>query len=239
VVDLLSGRAYAWSDDDKGKTYRETAVPADLRATVAHWREVLLKRWPSTTTRCWNNTSPAPEALPAEALQRAIRKATVAGQLVPVLVGSAFRNKGVQPLLDAVAAYLPSPLDLPPVTGLHPHTEREETRRPDAGEPLAALAFKLVSDPFVGKLTFLRLYAGTLAAGSYVVNARTGKKERVARLLQMHADQREALPSASAGDIVAVVGLRDVRTGDTLLPRRAPHRARNGALPRAGDRLRD
>jgi elongation factor G len=146
----------------------------------------------------------------------------VAGQLVPVLVGSAFRNKGVQPLLDAVAAYLPSPLDLPPVTGRHPHTEREVTRRPNAGEPLAALVFKLVSDPFVGKLTFLRLYAGTLAAGSYVVNARTGKKERVARLLQMHADQREALPAASAGDIVAVVGLRDVRTGDTLHPEGHP-----------------
>jgi elongation factor G len=222
VVDLLTGRAYAWSDDDKGKTYHETTVPADLRATVAHWREVLLETAAVHDDPLLEQYLAGPERVTAEALQRAIRKATVAGQLVPVLVGSAFRNKGVQPLLDAVAAYLPSPLDLPPVTGRHPHAEREETRRPDAGEPLAALAFKLVSDPFVGKLTFLRLYAGTLAAGSYVVNARTGKKERVARLLQMHADQREALSAASAGDIVAVVGLRDVRTGDTLYPEGHP-----------------
>src|SRR5262249_50218686 len=151
-----------------------------------------------------------------------VRKGTIAMKIVPVLCGSAFKNKGVQLLLDAVVDYLPSPLDIPPVQGDNPNTGKEETRTASDDQPVTALAFKIMTDPYVGSLTFLRVYAGVLAAGSYVFNSVKGKKERVGRLLKMHANKREEIKEAYAGDICAAVGLRDTTTGDTLCDEAKP-----------------
>jgi elongation factor G len=216
VVDLVLEKAFVWSEEDKGKTWQEVPVPASLQEDMQHWRHELLEAVAGYDDQLLEQYLLDAGTIAPEDIQRAIRKATIDRHLIPVLCGSAFKNKGVQTLLDAVVAYLPSPLDLPPVKGINPETGIEEERKADATQPLAALAFKLVSDSYVGKLTFLRIYSGTLDASSYVVNMRTGKKERIARLLQMHANQQQAVEKAEAGDIVAVVGLRDVRTGDTL-----------------------
>jgi len=154
--------------------------------------------------------------LSEEEIRRGLRLGTISAKLVSVLAGSSFRNKGVQPLLDAVVDYLPAPVDIPAIQGIHPDTKAPVLRRPDPAEPFCALAFKIVTDPYVGKLTYFRVYSGTLKAGSYAYNANKGKKERVSRILQMHANHREDIPEATAGNVVAAVGLKDTTTGDTL-----------------------
>ena len=164
----------------------------------------------------------ADEPITVEDLKDALRRATIANEIVPVLNGSAFKNKGVQPLLDAVVDYLPSPIDLPPVTGMDPKGKEELERKADDGEPFAALAFKIMTDPHVGKLTYFRVYSGTLEKGGQVLNTRTGNKERVGRLLRMHANHREDLDAVYAGDIVAGIGMKDTKTGDTLAAVNAP-----------------
>ncbi|HEX4841947.1 MAG TPA: elongation factor G [bacterium] len=214
VVDLIRMKAILYLDD-LGTRSDETEIPAAMRQLAAEWREKLVdavaEMDDELTAKYING-----RALSEEEIQRGLRLGTISAKLVPVLAGSSFRNKGVQPLLDAVVAYLPSPVDMPAIQGVHPDTKAPVLRRPDPAEPFCALAFKIVTDPYVGKLTYFRVYSGTLKAGSYVYNANKGKKERVSRILQMHANHREDIPEATAGNVVAAVGLKDTTTGDTL-----------------------
>jgi elongation factor G len=214
IIDLLQMRALLWSDG-MGETFDTTDIPAELLAEAEHWRhelvdvvsqfdEVVLEKYVGE------------EEITAADLEKAIRAATVSGEVVPVLCGSAFKNKGVQPLLDAVVNYLPSPVDIPAVEGHDLKSGEVVERQPDDDEPFAALAFKIMSDPYVGKLTYFRVYSGKVAAGSPLLNATKDRKERVGRILQMHANHREDKEGVFAGDIVAAVGLKNTTTGDTL-----------------------
>src|SRR5436189_1896506 len=171
------------------------------------------------------------DAVTPEMLKRALRAATLDITVTPILAGSAFKNKGVQPLLDAVVDYLPSPLGVPPVPGIHPRTEHELSRRPAVDEPFSALAFKVMSDPYVGKLTYIRVYSGQVNAGDRVLNTTTGKSERVGRILQMHANHREEREQIGAGEIAATVGLKNTTTGDTLATDTAPIRLESMDFP--------
>lgn len=216
VVDLVAGRALVWPDDQsQGERFDEVEIPAEfaeaaeaarheLIDVVSQHDETILERYV------------ADEEITPEDLRRALRHVTVHEGIVPVLCGSAFKNKGVQPLLDAVVDYLPSPLDVPPVVGSDPKGAEVLERRPDDAEPFAALAFKIMSDPYVGKLTYFRVYSGSLAAGATVLNSTKGCKERIGRILQMHANHREDKQAVFTGDIVAAVGLKSTTTGDTL-----------------------
>jgi len=214
VVDLVEKKAYTFAGD-KGEKVVETEIPADMAHQVDEYRAVLMEK----AAECSDDLTDAylrNGALTDEELRRGLRVGTVKGKIYPVLCGSALRNKGVQLLLNAVVRYMPSPLDVPPARGVNMKTGQEEERRPDNTEPLAALAFKIATDPFVGKLTFVRVYAGVLKSGSYIMNTRSGKKERIGRLVRMHANTRAEIKEVEAGDIAAVIGLKDVRTGDTL-----------------------
>jgi len=214
VVDLIDNRAIMYADD-LGTQLKVQNVPVELREEVAHWREVLIERVVETDETLATEYLEGKEITP-EQLKTALRRATVRTELVPVLCGAALRNKGVQPLLDAIVDYLPSPPEVPPVTGVNPRTQREETRPSEEDAPLAALAFKIVSDPFVGRLAYLRVYSGVLATSKRVLNTTKDRKERVGRLLRMHANQREDVEVIKAGDIGAVVGLKFTFTGDTI-----------------------
>ncbi len=214
VIDLVRMKALIWRDD-LGDTFDETEVPADLLDEATRWREHLLEAVSDVDDAIAHKYLEGEEISEAE-IKHGIRLATLQYKWVPILCGSALRNKGVQPMLDAVVDYLPSPLDVPPVIGLRPGTDVEILKTPDDSEPFSALAFKIAADPFVGKLAFFRVYSGTLKAGSYVLNATKGKKERIGRILQMHANHREEMDIVYAGDIAAAVGLKDTFTGDTL-----------------------
>jgi elongation factor G len=214
VVDLVRMKAILYLDD-LGTRSDETEIPAALRQLAEEWREKMVDavaEMDDDLTAKYINGRPLSE----EEIRRGLRLGTISAKLVPVLAGSSFRNKGVQPLLDAVVDYLPAPVDIPAIQGIHPDTKAPVLRRPDPAEPFCALAFKIVTDPYVGKLTYFRVYSGTLKAGSYAYNANKGKKERVSRILQMHANHREDIPEATAGNVVAAVGLKDTTTGDTL-----------------------
>ena len=217
LVDLVDEIALVWDENDEtlGKEYRKEPVPADMRALVREWREKLVEGLAEVDERIMELYVNG-EPLGADVLRAALRRATIALKLVPVLCGASFRNKGVQPLLDAVVDYLPSPLDIPPVRGVNPETHAVEERRAADDEPFAALAFKLMNDQHVGQLVFLRVYSGTLASGAAVYNSTKGKKERVGRLLRMHANKREEIDGIAAGDIAAAIGLKFTTTGDTL-----------------------
>jgi elongation factor G len=214
VVDLIRMKAILYLDD-LGTRSDETEIPAAMRQLAEEWREKLVdavaEMDDELTAKYING-----RALSEEEIRRGLRLGTISAKLVPVLAGSSFRNKGVQPLLDAVVDYLPAPVDMPAIQGYHPDTKAPVLRHPDPAEPFCALAFKIVTDPYVGKLTYFRVYSGTLKAGSYAYNANKGKKERVSRILQMHANHREDIPEATAGNVVAAVGLKDTTTGDTL-----------------------
>lgn len=215
VVDLVSMTARYPDRDALGATWRDEPVPAELAAEAAAARAALVEKVAEADEEMMELY--LEEVEPEEAaLVAALRRATLAGHLVPVLCGSAFKNNGVQKLLDAVVDYLPSPLDVPPVEGTRPRDGEIEARRADESEPLCALAFKIVSDPYVGRLAYVRIYSGVLKAGGVVLNVGTGKKERVNRVLQMHANKREEIQEAHAGEIVALVGFKEIRTGDTL-----------------------
>jgi elongation factor G len=221
VIDLVTMKAVVWKDETLGAEYREEPIPEDLRAEATAARERMLEALADVDERLlekYLNGEPLSEG----EVRAAIRAGTLRLALVPVLCGSAFRNKGVQPLLDAVVDYLPSPLDVPPVRGTNPLTGAEEARPASDDAPFTALAFKIMSDPYVGTLTFLRVYAGVLNSGSYVYNSVKGKKERIGRLLKMHANKREEIKEVFAGDIAAAVGLRDTTTGDTLCEETRP-----------------
>ncbi|SFB85423.1 elongation factor G [Flexibacter flexilis DSM 6793] len=222
VVDLLTGKAMVWNDRDEGRTWNEVPVPEDLVETVAEWRTFLVESIAEFDDKLMEKYFEDPDSITREEMMTAIRKATIAMKITPVLCGSAFKNKGVQTMLDAVIAYLPSPMDVPAIVGTNPDTEQEETRQPDASEPFAALAFKIATDPFVGRLCFFRVYSGKLDAGSYVLNMRTGKKERISRLMQMHANKQNPIDVVEAGDIAAGVGFKDIKTGDTLVTEDRP-----------------
>ena len=215
VVDLVRMKALVWLEETLGAKFEEREIPANLKAKADELRETLVEAAVEMDDAAMEAYLEGEE--PDEAtLKRCLRAGTIANKIVPVLNGSAFKNKGVQPMLDAVIAYLPSPVDLPPVEGLKPGSDEHETRSNNDEAPFSALAFKIMTDPYVGSLTFARIYSGTMESGSYVMNTVKEKRERVGRLLLMHANSREELKEARAGDIVAFVGLKDTTTGDTL-----------------------
>lgn len=214
IVDLVNLTARIF-EDDQGKVMKDVPIPNEMQDMVAEYREKLLEAVADSDDELMEKYVGG-EELSADEIKRALRKATVDVKITPVLCGSSYKNKGVQLLLDAVVDLLPSPLDVPPMKGMNPRTGEEVERQPSDSEPFSALAFKIMADPFVGKLCFFRVYSGRLPAGSYVYNATRGRKERVGRLLQMHANHREEIDSAETGDICAAVGLKDVTTGDTL-----------------------
>ena len=222
VVDLITGKAFIFDDLSKGKEYNEVDVPADLKDIYDTLRLEMLEAIAEEDEALMEKYLAGEELTPDE-LRAGIRKAVIGLSFVPVLCGSAFKNKGVQPLLDAVVDFLPSPLDVPAIVGMNPDNEEEQIECPcDSTQPLAALAFKLMSDPFIGHLTFLRLYSGKIETGMTVLNAATGKRERIGRLLKMHANKREDIKEALAGDIVAAVGLKLTSTGETLCEEKRP-----------------
>jgi elongation factor G len=223
VVDLVQNKAFVWNEDDKGMTWEEIAIPDDLKETVEEWREKLFESVAEQDDTLMEKYFEDPESLTEEEIHSAIRKATIAMDITPLMCGSAFKNKGVQTMLDGVMRYLPSPYDVGAVIGTHPDDEEKEERRmPDPSEPFAGLAFKIATDPFVGRLCFVRAYSGTLPAGSYVKNTRSDKKERISRIFQMHSNKQNPIDKLEAGDIGAVVGFKDIRTGDTLCAMDAP-----------------
>jgi elongation factor G len=217
VVDLIENKAIVWFDDEEKVTrYEYVPIPADLVATVEEWRAKLIESVAELDDTLLERFFEDPNSITEDEMRAVIRKATVEQVIVPVLCGSAFKNKGVQRLLDSVVAYLPSPLDIESVKGINPDSNKEEARKPDNKEPFSGLAFKIATDPFVGRLAFIRVYSGVLTAGSSVLNMRTGKKERISRLYQMHANKQNPKDEIEAGDICAAVGFKDIRTGDTL-----------------------
>ncbi len=214
VVDLIENTAIVYADD-LGAQVSETSIPEPLRAEAVRYREVLVEKIAETDEELTIKYLEGRAISEAE-LRRALRQATIRSRLVPVFCGSALRNKGVQPMLDGVVDYLPSPLDIPPVQGIDPRSGQTETRSASEGGPFSALAFKIVSDPYVGRLAYFRVYSGKLYAGSYILNSTRERKERIGRLLQMHANHRVDIDEVGAGDIAAVVGLKGTFTGDTL-----------------------
>ncbi|UPT65495.1 MAG: elongation factor G [Sphingobacteriales bacterium JAD_PAG50586_3] len=222
VVDLINNKAMQWDDATQGMTFTEISIPADLVDTVAEWREKLIESVAEYDDKLMEKFFDDPASITEEELMAAIRKATIDMKITPVLCGSAFKNKGVQTMLDAVVTYLPSPLDVPPVEGMNPDSGEMESRKADPSDKFSALAFKIMTDPFVGRLAFFRVYSGKLDGGSYVLNNRTGNKERISRIMQMHANKQNPIPFIEAGDIGAAVGFKDIRTGDTLTDENAP-----------------
>jgi elongation factor G len=220
LVDLIDNVAIIYTDD-LGSTVEASTIPVELQAEVAAQREAMIEKIAETDEELTLKYLEGEEITPDE-LRAALRRATISRAAYPVLCGSSLKNKGVQPMLDAVIAYLPSPLDVPPVKGVLPDTEEEVLRTLDEDQPFSALVFKIVADPFIGKLAYFRVYSGTLSAGSYVTNTTKGHKERIGRLLQMHANHREDISEVHAGDIAAAVGLKNTFTGDTLADDNAP-----------------
>jgi len=216
VVDLITGKAIVWNEDDMGMSYNEIPVPEDLVEVVAEWREKLLEAVAEYDETLMEKYFEDPASITEQEMINAVRGAVLDNKFVPMMCGSAFKNKGVQAVLDAVCAFLPSPLDVEAVTGIDPKTDEEITRQPSIAEPFAALAFKIATDPFVGRLAFFRVYSGALDAGSYVMNTRSGNKERISRLYQMHSNKQNPIDRVEAGDIAAGVGFKDIKTGDTL-----------------------
>ena len=215
IIDLIENKAIIYQDETLGAEYAVEDVPAELKGVVHEYREKIVEAASEADEGVFEKYVHG-ETISNEELKAAIRKGTIAIKLTPVLCGSAFKNKGVQPLLDGVVAYLPSPLDIPPVQGLSPDRSHPEIRRADDKEPFSALVFKIMTDPFVGQLAFFRVYSGTLISGAHVFNSTKQRRERIGRLLKMHANKREEIKEVLAGDIAAAVGLRDVTTGDTI-----------------------
>jgi elongation factor G len=215
VIDLIREKAIVWKDETLGAAYEETDIPQAYRDAAHVWREQMIESLGEIDDHIMAKYVHAKLISPEE-IKATLRRCTIALQAVPVLCGAAFKNKGVQPLLDTVVDYLPSPLDIPPIRGIAPDSDEELVRRAADDEPFAALVFKIMTDPFVGKLAFVRVYSGTLASGTYVYNARRGRSERLSRLLKMHANKREEITEVYSGDIAAAVGLKNVTTGDTI-----------------------
>ncbi|MCI6159017.1 MAG: elongation factor G [Selenomonadaceae bacterium] len=220
IIDLIKMEAITY-EDDLGKVEDESAIPDDMKAKAEEYREKMLEACAEQDDDFMEKYLGGEEITEAD-IKRVIRKATVACKMVPVTCGTSYRNKGVQPLLDAIVDYMPAPTDIPPIAGVNPETGEEDHRPSSDEEPFAALAFKIMTDPFVGKLAFFRVYSGTLDSGSYVYNSTKGKKERIGRILQMHANHRKEIEKVYSGDIAAAVGLKDTTTGDTLCDEEHP-----------------
>ena len=222
VVDLINNRGMVWNEADKGMTYEVVPIPADMVDEVNHWREKMLEAVSDFDDKIMEKFFEAPETITEREVLDALRKACVANKIVPMVCGSSFKNKGVQTMLDLVMELMPSPLDKENIKGTNPDTGEEVIRKPDAKEPFTALAFKIATDPFVGRLCFFRAYSGRLDAGSYVLNTRSGNKERISRIFQMHANKQNPIEFIEAGDIGAAVGFKDIKTGDTLCDEKSP-----------------
>ena len=222
VVDLISNKAIVWNDETQGMTYDEVPIPEDLVDTVAEWREKLIESVAEYDDNLMEKFFDDPDTITEAEIETAIKAAVHDMKITPMFCGSAFKNKGVQAVLDAVMEFLPSPVDVDSIVGTNPNTESDEERKPDINEPFAALAFKIATDPFVGRLCFFRVYSGNLDAGSYIWNSRTQKKERISRIFQMHSNKQNAIDNIGAGDIGAGVGFKDIRTGDTLHSEKHP-----------------
>ena len=222
VVDLINFRGIVWNEEDQGMTFKEIEIPADILEEATQLREELLEAVAEFDDKLMEKYFEDPESLTEREILDALREATIAGKVVPMMCGSAFKNKGVQAMLDMVMEILPSPMDTEAIIGTNPNTEEEELRKPSVDEPFAGLAFKIATDPFVGRLCFTRAYSGILPSGSYVLNTRTGKKERISRIFQMHANKQNQIDELNAGDIAALVGFKDIKTGDTLCAEKSP-----------------
>jgi elongation factor G len=222
VVDLINFRGMVWNEEDKGMTYKVVPIPDDLIEEAKEWREKMLEAVSEFDDKIMEKFFEAPETITEAEVLAALRKACLANKIVPMVCGSSFKNKGVQTMLDLVMELMPSPLDKNNITGTNPDTGEEISRKPDVKEPFTALAFKIATDPFVGRLCFFRTYAGRLDAGSYVLNTRSGNKERISRIFQMHANKQNAIDFIEAGDIGAAVGFKDIKTGDTLCDEKHP-----------------
>ena len=222
VVDLINFRGIVWNEEDQGMTFKEIEIPADILEEATQLREELLEAVAEFDDKLMEKYFEDPESLTEREILDALREATIAGKVVPMMCGSAFKNKGVQAMLDMVMEILPSPMDTEAIIGTNPNTEEEESRKPSVDEPFAGLAFKIATDPFVGRLCFTRAYSGILPSGSYVLNTRTGKKERISRIFQMHANKQNQIDELNAGDIAALVGFKDIKTGDTLCAEKSP-----------------
>ncbi len=231
VVDLIENKAYAWDDETLGAEYFEVPIPEDLKDTVEDYRIQLLEGAAEENEEMLEKFMNNPESITKEELIAAIRKATLEMRITPVFCGSSFKNKGVQKLVDAICLYLPSPLDIPPVKGINPFTDKEEVRETNDEEPFSALAFKIASDPFVGRIAYFRVYSGTMDAGTMVLNVNTNKKERIAKILQMHANKRKPVNTIKAGEIAAAVGFKEIRTGDSLTDIKHPLLLENIRFP--------
>ncbi len=222
VVDLVHNKAFAWDEASQGMIYNEVEIPADIRDDVEKYRMALIEGVAEESEALLDKFMEDPASITFEEIEQAVRKATIEGKITPVLCGSSFKNKGVQLLLDAVCMYLPSPEDKSAVVGKHPDNGREEVRLPSEAEPFSGLVFKIATDSYVGKVAFVRVYSGTLNAGETVLNTYSGKRERVARLFEMHANKQIPMDSVSAGNICAVVGLKKVPTGTTICDEKHP-----------------
>ena len=222
IVDLIQMKAILWHDETMGAEYSVEEIPADMKDECEEWRAKLIEQAAEQDETLMEKYFEDPDSLTEEEIIAAIRKGTLNLDLVPMTCGSSFKNKGVQKLLDYVCMFLPSPLDTPAIVGTNPETEEEEERKPSEDEKTSALAFKIATDPYVGRLTFIRVYSGKVESGSYIYNVRSGKKERVSRLFQMHSNHQNPVEVIGAGDIGAGVGFKDIRTGDTLCDEDAP-----------------
>ena len=222
VVNLITNKALIWDEASNGTNFYEVPMPEDLKDVVAEYRQKLIEGVAEENEELMMKFFDDPDSITEEDIISEIRKATLAMKITPVMCGSAFKNKGIQSLLDAVAAFLPSPLDIEDVEGINPKTGKEESRNIDVKAPFSALAFKIATDPYVGRLCFFRVYSGSLEAGSYVFNANTGKKERISRIMQMHSNKQNPLDRIEAGDIGAAVGFKDIKTGHTLCDEHHP-----------------
>ncbi|MEP2937688.1 MAG: elongation factor G [Gilvibacter sp.] len=222
VVDLVKNRAIIWHDQTQGSTFDIVDIPEDMKEEARKYRALLIEEVASYDEDLLEKFMEDEDSITEEEVHAALRAAVMDMAIIPMICGSAFKNKGVQFLLDAVCRYLPSPIDKEGIKGINPDTDEEEIRRPDVKEPFAALAFKIATDPFVGRLAFFRAYSGRLDAGSYVLNNRSGKKERISRIYQMHANKQNAIDFIEAGDIGAAVGFKSIKTGDTLTAEKHP-----------------
>lgn len=222
VVDLINFRGIVWNEEDQGMTFTEIDIPADLVDEAKMYREQLLEAVAEFDETLMEKFFEDSESITEAEILKALREATIAGKVVPMMCGTAFKNKGVQTMLNMVMEILPSPMDTEAIVGVNPKTDQEEKRKPSVDEPFAALAFKIATDPFVGRLCFTRAYSGVLESGSYVLNTRTGNKERISRIFQMHANKQNQIERLAAGDIAALVGFKDIKTGDTLCAENAP-----------------
>jgi len=223
IIDLIRMKALYWHDETMGAEYEVDEIPAEFQGEAEEWRDKMLETLAGLDDALMEKYFDDPSTITEEEIHAALRKGTCSMVINPIVLGSSFKNKGVQPLLDAICAYLPSPLDTPHVDGTDPDdSEKQLTRKPDDDEPLCALAFKIATDPYVGRLCYFRVYSGHLDAGSYVYNPRSGKKERISRIFQMHSNKQNPVDVIGAGDIGAGVGFKDIRTGDTLCDEKAP-----------------